>query len=808
MLNNLVRDARFAWRGLRKAPAFAMAAGATVAVAIGSVVAVFSLADAALLKPLPYPDSGRLGVVQSRQVVAGNVAESTAQNGFTWEAIRDGARAVDAAAYSTWTTGANVVAGATASHVRQQRVSAGFFDVLGVRPLAGRGFTAEEDRPGGPAAVVLGYDLWQRLYAGRQDALGATIELKGARATIVGVMPAGFRTGEAADLWTPLLPSTTGEGAGENYTIVTRLRDGVTWMAAGEEVQRLAEDAARRARPSQEPPAFSLQPMHTALAADLRTPILMLAAAVAVVFLVACVNLAGLLLARTSARRHELATRMALGSGRAAVVRQVLVECLVLSALGAAAGLLLGANLLDVGRTSWPALLDFWHPVAMDARTFAIAAVAALVAGLLYGIVPAWHAGRVDVTASLAGARTASPRHRNWTRRTLVAAQVALSVLLLATAGLLIRSFAHLSNLAPGFDPAGLIAGTVSLDDERYRSAERVHRLVEHTLDRLQSAPGIDAAAVSLGLPYERLLNLGFRLPDSDETPMTSASYVSPGYFAAMGIPMREGREFTSRDGSESVPVAIVSEAFARQYFTDGQPLGRRIAFAGAEREIVGVAGDVQVRPGWGEFGPLAAMPVAYIPIGQAGDGMMRLVHTWFAPAFIVRASQGPAAAATALRHALDAGDPLLPLARIRTMEDVRAESLAMQRLLMSIVAGLGLVAVFLAAVGLHGLVATTVVERTRETGIRLALGASPRGAMRVLVVPGLTLTAIGLAAGLAAALGAGQLVSSMLWGVSPADPLTFAVVAAAVLAIAVVASVLPARRILRLDPARILRSQ
>jgi predicted permease len=809
MLSSLVRDARFGWRGLRKAPGFTVTAAATLAIAIGVNTAVFSVVDAMLLKPLPFPDADRLAIVASTRAADGAAIEDRAQTGATWEALRDHARLVDVAAYSTWTSGANIVAAGTVSHVRQQRVGAGLFDVLGVRPIVGRTFDADEDRPGGPAAVVLSHALWQQLYDGSPGAVGAVLELKGEHATIVGIMPPGFRTGERADIWTPLRPTTTGEGAGENYTIVARLRDGAEPAAAGAEVHAIAGEADARARPETPSAVFRLQPMQRALAADVRLPLLIVWAAVWVVLLITCVNLAGLLLARTSGRSRELATRMALGSGRGAVIRQILAESLVLAALGGILGLIAGTVLLDLARTSVPELLDLWRPVTLDGRAVVAAALFALAASALFGTVPAWHASRLDPRTALAGSRTVSTR-RGWTRRALVVTQVALSVLLLVLAGLLARTFTHLRGLDPGFTSRGLITATLSLDDARYRDAAVVQRMFGETLDLLGRAPGIEAAAVSLGLPYERLLNLGFQHatgPHAGERRNTSASYVSPGFFDAMGIPLRAGRPFTSADTARSQPVAIVSEAFARQYFGGEPALGHRIGMAGGEREIVGVVGNVQVRPGWGNHGPLAAMPTAYIPISQASDGMMRLVHTWFAPAFVVRTGESPERAGAAIRRALDAADPMLPIARIRAMDTVRAESLEIQRLLLQLVGGLALTAVLLAGIGIHGLIATSVVERARETAIRLALGATNRGALRSLAAPGLTLTLIGVALGGVASLAASPVLRSLVWGVSPSDPLTLAAAGLGVVLVALVASVLPALRILRLDPAEVLRS-
>jgi predicted permease len=413
------------------------------------------------------------------------------------------------------------------------------------------------------------------------------------------------------------------------------------------------------------------------------------------------------------------------------------------------------------------------------------------------------------------GARTVAGASNRWTRRVIVVAQVALGVLLLVGAGLLLRTFSHLRHLDPGFDPAGVVTVSVSLEDARYRAGTRVVHVFDETLRRVSAAPGVDASAVALGVPYERLLNLGFRHLDGPQASvptgrMTSATYVSPDFFRAMRIPLRAGRVFDSRDTKDSAGVAIVSDTFARQYFDDGRAVGHRVRFGGLdrEREIVGVVGDVQVRPGWGDNGPLAAMPLAYIPVTQVSDGMLRLVHGWFSPTFIVRASSTPDATARIVRSALDATDPLLPFADVRSMADVQAASLAQQRFLMVLLGALALSTVLLAGIGIHGLIATSVTERTREMGIRLALGATTAQAMRTLAVPGIVLAMIGVSIGAGAALIAGRLLQHFLWGVRANDPATFGGVAVTLLAVALPASVLPALKILRLDPARTLRQE
>jgi predicted permease len=815
----LTRDIRYAFRILRKSPLFTTAATLTLAVAIGVNVAVFSVVDAVLLRPLPYPEPDNLALVS--RIVRGDGMEGhgTAVDGRTWEAVRDQMTAADRAVFSGWTTGVNLVAGGTtgvsqARHVQQQRVGAGFFRTLGVHPMIGREFSADEDRAGGPPAAILSASLWRNLFGADPAIVGRTIMLRGAPVPVVGVMPDAFQSGELSDVWTPLRPSTTGEGGGENYQILLRLRPGVSWRQADEELARVASAVRSPQADARASITFAHVPLQQGLSEGLQQPLLILWSAVSIVLLVACVNLAGLLLARGSLRAREIATRMALGSGRRAVIRQLLVESGVLAVIGGLGGLAVGWLALD-GLT-WLArdAYEIWQPVALDARSAAAAGAFSLIACLLFGFGPALQATRGDVQSRLvhASARSIAGPANRWPRSAIVVAQVALGVLLLVAAGLLIRTFTHLRGLDPGFDPENVVTAAVSLEDARYRTQDQVNSLFDRTLASIESAPGVEGAAVALEVPYKRLLNLGFRHLDGPEAAaagqMTNATYVSPGFFDVMRIPIRRGRAFTAGDRADSSPVAIVSDAFVRLYFKGENPVGRRIAVAGAAREIVGQAGDVQVRPGWGNNGPLSAMPLAYVPAGQVSDGFVRLVHGWFAPTFIVRTRTGAADAAATLRRAVDGVDPLLPFASVKPIADVRSTSLAPQRFLMALLAGLAAATVLLAAIGMHGLIATTVTERTREIGIRLALGATTSQAIRTLTIPALALTFTGIALGLGLSAFAVEAFQSFVWGVSTSDPVTFTLAATILMFVAAAAALLPALRILRLDPAQTLRAE
>jgi predicted permease len=819
-------DVRYARRVLWRTPAFTLTAILTLALAIGVNTAVFALVDAILLKPLPYPHPDRLALLIHTVKQGGQVSSNPAVDGRTWELVRDHVTSADRAVFSDWTTGVNlVVRGANgteqARFVQQQRVSTGFFSVLGVPMLAGREFTADEDRAGGPPAVVLSAELWRSAFGSDPSAVGRAITLRGEPYTVVGIMPEGFQTGSRADLWTPLRPSTTGEGGGTNYEVLVGLRDESSRPAVIAQLASVAEELKRQRAATAETPgnlpevSFSLIGLQEGMTAAIRPSLFVVWAAVAVVLVAACVNLAGLMLTRAARRRREMATRLALGSGRSAVIRQLMVEASVLGIVAGAAGI--GVAAVMVSGLTWLAQdgFEIWQTVTIGWQEALVTVALAIVGSLIFGLGPALQASRQSTQSSLlASGRSVAGGTSHWPRRLLVVTQVALGVLLLVGSGLLLRTFNHLRNLEPGFDPAQVVTAAVSLEDARYRTGESVARLMDNVLTRVRQEPGMGSAAAGLGLPYERLLNIGFTRMDgpgaaNPRSQITNATYITSDYFEAFRIPVRSGRVFDGRDRADSAPVAIVNDALARAHFKlegDTDPIGHNIRISGTVREIVGVVGDIQVRPGWGSNGPLSAMPLVYVPVAQVSDGFVRLVHGWFMPTIAVRSSLSTVQVSDAIRRAVAAVDPLLPIASVRTMSEVRAASLGQQRLLTTLLLSLAVAALIVAAIGIHGLIAASVTERTREMGIRLALGSTLGQALQTLALPGVLLAAVGTAAGLLAAAAAIPLIRHFVWGVSVSDPLTYAGVASLILIVATVASVAPALRILRLDPATTLR--
>ncbi len=807
------RDLRYAIRVLGRSPGFTLAALVTLSLCIGANTAIYSVVDAVLFRPLPYAEPERLMQVVRSFQSGGVEADEVSQDGRAWETVRDHASLIDAAAYSELVSGVNFAARGSVDYVRQQRVSEGFFRVLGVPPMIGREFNRQEDSSGGPPVAVLSYDLWKHAFGGDPRVVGQAARLRGEMFTVVGVMPPGFRTSAFADVWTPLRPSPMGEGAGTNYSVIARLRSGVARAQADSQMQAIGQTALNKfSLPPGATVRLALIPLQEGLTQGWRGTLLVLWAAVAMVLLIGCVNIASLLLARAAGRTREIATRMALGCGRAGVMRQLLAESLVLGVAGAAGGLLVGYLGIRALETVLQQRMEIWQGIAIDLRVLAATACIALLTSLLFGIYPAIHASRLDIRPALAeaGGRGIAGGRSRWPRRVLVTAEVALCFVLLIGAGLLIRTFAHLTHLRPGFDPNGVIAASLSLQDARYNTAERVNRLADETLSRIRSVRGVEAAGMGLSVPYQRPLNIGFRLPGarSDGREITNLTYVTPGYFEALRIPLVAGRLLNVSDTKDSAPVVVVNERFVRVYLKDRAPLGSHVTLGRATVAIVGVVGDVQQRPGWGDFGPVAAMPGMFMPLSQTDDGMLNMAHTWFSPSWVVRAGRVRGEMVAEMQRAVAAVDPQLPFASFRTMDEVKLETLAMQRfqaMLLGVLAGLALM---LAAIGIYGLISNSVAERTRELGIRMALGATVREGIQAVAVPGVALAAAGVAIGWILARAAAQALRHVIWGVRPGDPLTFAAVAAGLLVVAALASILPALRVSRLDPARTLRTE
>ena len=811
---NLPLEIRYALRLLRRTPLVSAIIILTLALCIGANTAIFSVVDATLLRPLPYPEPDRLVLVATHFRGHGAEEDDTSQDGRTWEMIRDHASFLDSAVYGM-AQGVNFAASGSVQYVKQERVGAGFFRVLGVPPLIGREFTRDEDRPGGPTLMVLSWHLWKRIFNADPSVVGKSVMLRGEPYTIIGVMPENFRSSVTADLWTPLRPSTTGEGSGTNYGLIGRLKPGVTWAQADAQIEAIGALRIREMKlPAEVSARLRLVTLQHGQTDDLRKPLLIVWAAVGLVLLIGCANITSLLLARAAARTRETATRLALGGGRAAIIRQSLVETMILAIGGAMAGLLVGyagmLGLRSLAQGQFPAVAD----VRLDVRVLAATGLLALATSLLAGIFPAFEASCVDIRAALAaaGGRSVAGARKRWSRRLLVSGEIALAVLLLIGAGLLVRTLAHLYGLKPGFDPANVITASFSLQDARYTTSQRVNQLFDSGLARLRELPGVESAAVGLSLPYERPLNDGFRRMDgpeaSDQDIGTDLCYITPEYFQTLRIPLVRGRAFRGADGPSTAPVVIVNQAFVKKYLSKQEAVGSHLLMGSESREIVGVTGDVQQKRDWGGFEPFRPTPTAYIPASQTSDQFLTLVHTWFSPSWVVRANGSPKSVTQAIQSTALKIDPLLPIAAVHTIEDLRAESLKSQRFEATLLAALSLLALLLAVVGIYGLMAQSVAERRREMGIRIALGATVARAIRAAAAPGIFLALMGVLAGCVLAALSSRVLEHLIFGVSALDPVTYATVGVGLLAAAAVASLIPALRIAALNPSETLREE
>jgi predicted permease len=799
-----MHDLRYSFRLIRQNWGFSLTVIAILALCIGANTAVLAVVNGAMLRPLPYPEPDRLTQIVAAYHYEGKDGAESNLNGATWEAIRDHATSLDSAVYSWGAGGINLGVNGTGVYVKQQRVGAGFFGVLGVRPMIGREFNLDDDRAGGAPVVILSHALWQKYFHGDPAVAGRGILLRGEPYTVIGIMPAGFRSDTKADLWTPIRPSRNGEGGGSNYHIIARLRPGATWQEASAQLGAITADLKREGVFHKDNDAqLDIIPLLEGRTSDLREPLMLLSAAVGFVFILGCVNIGGMLLARSSGRIGEIATRLALGAPFSRIVRQLLIESTVLGVLGGLAGAAVGwgalAGLRDFGALTFP----FLETIELDWRVLAGTLLLTLIAGIAFGLAPAWQATRIDLRSAQSGSRGVAGRKRFLSLGALVGGQVALTVPLLFGAGLFLHTFVHLWNLHPGFDPNHVLTAKFSLQDVRYGTATKMTQFYDRVFVRLHETPGIEAAAVALSLPYERALNDGVKVPGMERGAMSNLTYVTPEYFTALRIPLLQGRMFSASDSVESAKVCIVNQAFVKHYFKNGDALGQPLNHG----VIVGIAGDVlEARAGWGDFGPMAAVPEVYIPATQAYA--LSLLHTFLSPSWIVRSSLDGPQVAKAIEDATRSADPMLPMAAFRSVRDLKIESLTFQRFLAVLAGTIAALAMVLSAMGIYGLIANLVTERTKELGIRMALGSGVGRAIEVALRPGLIWVLCGVVVGTAAAFGLERFLKSFLWGVQPGDPLTLVGVGLGLLLATTLASLIPASRIARLNPADTLRSE
>ncbi len=805
-MNHLTQDLRFGLRSFMRAPRFTIPALLALALGIGASSATFSVVRGVMLAPLPYEQPDRVVVVwesnlkrnRPRNVISpANFLEWRARNGSFDELAMVGPARL------------TLLLGGQPEEVAGLAASSNVFAALGVQPAHGRAYTSAEDENGHDMVMVVSHEFWQTRLGGSPSVLNTTISTNGQPRTIVGVMPPGFTVmGQRAAFLVPygwrLAQMRSSPGRGSSYGIA-RLRDGVTLEQATSDMVTIMSALAQEFPARNAGWSATLVPIHEQMVGEIRPALLVLVGAVALLLLIACVNVANLVLARSTVRAQEMGLRAALGAGRGRLVRQMLSESLLLGVLGGAGGLVLatvfhrGLLGLVAGRIPVPRL----EQVTLDPAVVLAALGLSLASGLFFGVVPALLASQnLDRPIREGGRHGGSERSRR-VLGALVVAEVAISLVLVAGAGLMIRSFARLQAIEPGFRAEGLLTARVQVPSSRYPDAAASSRFYTQVLERVAAIPGVrDQAAVSflplagpgIGTSYYRADR---PVPAAGEAASTQVRPVTPNWFRTMGIPLLAGRDFTATDVEASTPVAVISETIARRDLAGEDPLGKRLHVSigrpgGVDYEIVGVVPDIKIASLEG-----AAGPAVYVPHTQLAIGMMTLV---------VRTSLDPMSLVTSVGGAVRAIDPELPLADVATMDEVVARTMARPRVIAVLLSAFALMALALAAVGVYGVMAYMVAQRTREIGVRMALGASPGSVLRMVMSQAVRLVSAGVAAGFIAAAALSPLLATLLYETNPLDPAAFAGTGVVLLLVATLASYIPARRSTRIAPVEALR--
>jgi putative ABC transport system permease protein len=806
LLSLLLQDVRHAWRLLRRQPAFTLLAILTLAIGIGTTTAVFTIVNGVLLRPLPYRDPSRLVMIfyghqgrTSPWLSPPNVRDYVGPSDAFAEA----------AAVAPITV--NMTGVGDPERLRGARVSWNYFKLLGVSMALGRAF-AEGDTRGDGNQVVLSDGLWRRRFGGRPDVVNSTATLDGHDMTIVGVAPAAVRFPAAAEFWQPLIftPRDLGPAArGAQWVqVVARLKDAVSPVQATSALQTVADRLAAEFPQTEKDATLVATPLHERIVGDLRPSLLTLFGSVVLVLLIACANVANLLLVRGQARGREVAVRAALGASRRQLIAQLLTESVVLGILGGAAGAGIAFVVVRAAVLLGPASIPGLPNLSVDMHVLAFGLAITFVTSIACGLTPALAvSARTTPRFFALSSRGAVGPTGTGVRRVLVISELAGAAMLLVGAGLLIRSYVQLQHVEPGFDPQGVATFSLSLPAARYADPASPRAFVSALLSRLKAEPGVESAAVAMGLPFTSDLNAitGFRHeaqaePDSASMPTASLRIVSPEYFQMMRIPIRDGRPFDSRDTATSPEVALINQRAARRFFSGQNPLEQQIR-VGAElardarngpKTIVGVVGDIKYG-GLDEDTPAEI----YLPYEQVPVDAFTVA---------VRTSVDRIASIASLRHDVAEIDPLLPLANFKGLPALVDASLAERRFTTLVILTFAAIAVALSVIGVYGVLAYLVAQRRREIGLRLAIGASPSDVVWLFVREGAALTVVGLGAGLAGALAAGRFISTLLFAVTPADPATLASVVCALAGAAACATYLPARRAAGVDPNEALK--
>jgi putative ABC transport system permease protein len=808
-MTTLWQDLRYGLRVLAKSPAFTLVSILTLALGIGANTAIFTVVYGVLLRPLPFPEPDR--IVQ----LVESYKEQSEEAGLDFGQLKQLQGYSDLfqhmAGYSA--VGYNLATGNSAEHLRGLPVSSSYFSVLGIRPGLGRNFIQEDDSGGGQRVAIISYNLWARRFGSNPAQIGQKMLLNGEPFTLIGVMPRSFSSvapagdlpdSGAPDVWTPLALVADTVGSGGNISVLARLKPGVTPAQLGAQMSIVTQDLRHDyARGFDGRVNLNFLPYQRVIGAEVRPYLLLLLGAIGFVLLIACANVANLFLARGGLRGREIAVRIAMGASRWRLFQQLLTESMLIALAAGALGLLVAylglGSLLVLAPADLPRVSD----VHLDSSVFAFTFFVSLLTGVLFGLAPALQASRTGINEALkegAGRSSAAPG-RARLRQLLVIGEFAVSLVLLTGAGLMIATFSKLLHTDPGFNPHHILSVQFWLIGSKYDSTTQIENFNRAVVKHLVAVPGVDAAAViAAGLPLERGGNEGIRLSDSPNSYSTDYREITPDFFSAMGIPLRQGRVFSESDSEKANRVAIVNQAFVRERFPGRDPLGEHIFHGKASWEIVGVVGDVK------SYLDQPVPATTFVPAAQASYETSKVYEGWFPRSIVVRANVDPLSLSRAVRNAIAAVDPIVPTGSMRSMDQVLSHSLTLRNFMMFLLSLFAALALILATVGIYGVVSYAVSQRTREIGVRMALGARPGDVLRLILGEGLKLVLAGAALGILFALIATRFITTMIYGVSATDPLIFLSVITLLVAVSLAACYVPARRAMRVDPMVALR--